>query len=93
MEPSYGHSCPLPAEPLPNTRTNLIGTLYCPHVQLGAIRGAAVLIPGLYFFLTYGNFLNTLFAHYLTIIDSFGVTPENSKLWCAYLFLDDHSVS
>ena len=50
VEPSYKHSCPFPAEPLPNTRTNLIGNLYCSHLQLGAMRGAAVLIPGLHFF-------------------------------------------
>lgn len=51
VEPSYGHSCPFPAKPLPNTRTNLIGNLYCSHVQLGAMRGAAVLTPRLHLFL------------------------------------------
>ena len=48
MEPSYGHSCPLPAESLPNTRT-IIGNLYCSHVQFGAMRGVSVLVPGLLF--------------------------------------------
>lgn len=46
VEPTCGHGCPLLAEPLPTTSAHLIGDLYCSHVQLGAVWGGAVLIPG-----------------------------------------------